>query len=116
MTKSTTIAIAEFIGSPFAVATEDALRLHREIVRLLADGQNIVLSFDGIEMLTSSFTNPAIGRLYEHFEPAVIDHRLRFTGISSEDQDGIERAKDRGQAFFANPDLFETLLDTHAAV
>ncbi|HEX7040417.1 MAG TPA: STAS-like domain-containing protein [Trueperaceae bacterium] len=110
MSQTATIRVADLIGSSFAVATDDAMRVHEVIKEKLQKGEVVTLSFEGIDMLTTSFVNPCIAYLYRTFPAEVIEKRLRFEGVFPEDKEKIDRAKERGREFYSDPALFESLL------
>lgn len=108
MTSLYKLSVVGFIGSPFAVAEKDADLLRLELIERLSAGQKVVLDFDGIDMLTTSFINPAIGMLYgSTLTPDRIDALLEFEGVYEEDLERINRAKVRGKEHRAHPELFE---------
>lgn len=112
MTKAATINVADLIGTSFAVATDDAMKVFEVLEKKLQKGEVVTLSFEGVEMLTTSFVNPCIALLYKTISPSVIASRLKFEGIFPEDLEKIKRAMERGAEYFANPELFEPLLVT----
>lgn len=108
-----TLSVLELIQSPFAVAEDDADNLRHELARRLRAGQRVILDFTGIEMLTTSFVNPAIALLYgSDLPPKAIDTLLSFEGVFEEDMDRIAAAKERGEQLLAHPELFD---NDHAA-
>jgi len=80
MDRSRVIAVRDY-GGYHCTGLDDAEALFHEIAGALEAGQSAILDFGEVETLASSFLDVAVGRLYEAFEEASVDDRLRWTGV-----------------------------------
>jgi hypothetical protein len=101
------IRITSIIGSNYCIASDDGEKVHKAILEAFEKGYKVKLSFEGIEDLTSSFLNAAVGQLYGEYEESQIKSLfLPPVDISSDDLELLKRVVERAKEFFRNPDLF----------
>jgi hypothetical protein len=77
------LRLVEIVGSGLCVASDDGLKVYTLIKERLDAGTPTVLSFAGVEVLTSAFLNAAIGQLYgtlheEHIRRLLSPARLGY--------------------------------------
>jgi hypothetical protein len=65
----------------------------------LSTGDSVMLDFEGVGTLTSSFLNAAIGCLYSSFSDDELERRLRWKGLDDTDE-GILRIVMKNAALF----------------
>jgi len=71
-----------------------------------------VISFEGVEDLTSAFVNAAIGRLYDgRISADELRARLTVQDASPEDLATLKRSVDRAKEYFRDPERFRTATD-----
>ena len=70
---------------PHCVSIEEGEKVRKIIVENLSNGKTIELDFDGVQTLTSSFLNSAIGRLYGEFEKSKIENAIKVKGLDKSD-------------------------------
>lgn len=107
MKDATVIPVAQVVGGPFAVSSEDGQLVYDQVICLLGEGHRVVLSFTGIETLISAFLNAAIGQLYGSVSELEIREKVSVTGLSDYDLDLLKRVVDNAKRYFANPDRFD---------
>lgn len=88
-----TIKIVDVIGSNLCIAADDGQKLFNAISIELKKDNQIQLSFEGIEDLTSAFLNSAIGQLYKDY--------------SEEDLNLLKRVVDRAKEYYKSPGPYE---------
>ncbi len=103
---ATTIRVVDIIDSPIAVSTEKAQRVHTLLAKKLQAGEDVRLSFDGIETVITAFLNAALGQLYGAFSEDVITKHLEIVDAAPETQGMIERTVRNAKRYFANPELY----------
>ena len=102
-----TIEIAQLIGSKLCIASDDGEKVHDAIVAAIEAGDTVRLSFEGVEDLTSSFLNAAIGQLYGKFsEEELRSYLLPPVGCLSDDLALLKRVVERAKGFFKDPDRY----------
>jgi len=71
---------------PHCVSIEEGEKVRKIIVDNFNNGKTIELDFNGVQTLTSSFLNSAIGRLYGDFEKSKIENFLGVKGLDKSDE------------------------------
>ena len=70
----------------------------------LSTGDRVMLNFEGVGMLTSSFLNPAIGCLYSSFSADELERRLHWKGLDDTDEQILRLVMKNGALFYAADD------------
>jgi hypothetical protein len=107
MSEPQQVNLVEVVGSPYCVSSTDGEKLHELVSARLHANAPVVLSFAGVEDLTTAFLNTAIGQLYGEIDEEVIRRNLSVTGADNGQLDLLKRVIDRAKAFFAEPARFE---------
>jgi hypothetical protein len=102
MSDSIPIRIRDVLGAPLAVSTEDGQALHDRIAPLLRAGQRVALGFGGIETITPTFLNAAVGQLYGKFEHGQIRALLSVHDAAPDDLALLQRVVVNAKHYFAN--------------
>ena len=101
------IKIVDIVGSILCIASEDGEKVYREIASSLRSGGQVILSFEGVEDLTSAFLNTAIGQLYSGEFPEELIKGSLILDKDNINGDGlflIKRVVDRAKEFFKDQD------------
>lgn len=104
------IALAELVGAPHAVSSADGSAVHDRIAEALRHDEPVVLSFAGMEDVTSAFLNAAVGQLYGEFNEDVIRERLRVTDAEGDQLLLLKGVVDRAKEFFREPEHYTAAL------
>ena len=96
---TTTISVRWLVGSACGLS-EDGNKLYDHIATALRNDKKVVLSFDGVEVLTSCFLNNAIGRLYGVFDWGKIRSSIDVIDITREDKKLIKDVTDFAKIYF----------------
>lgn len=89
------IDIAKEIDSIFACAYEDAQYVFELIFKAFKDKKKVIISFKNIDVLTISFLNTAVGKLYEEYSDEFIKENLKVVDISESYKVMLRRAIDK---------------------
>ena len=103
------IIITEIIGDGICVSSEDGEAVYNELHPAL-NGGPVILSFEGVEVMTSAFLNAAVGRLYKDHSAEKIDSCLRTEYSDSFHGYLLERVKRNAIAYYADPEKFRKSL------
>jgi STAS-like domain of unknown function (DUF4325) len=91
------LVINQIIGSNFAVSPENGDKVYKEIKERLNNDITTILSFEGLDQITTAFLNNAIAKLYNDFSPEQLNELLTITDLDTYDKyllkKVIERAK-----------------------
>ena len=104
------IKITEIVGDVICVASEDGEAVYNELYTALDEGCPVILSFEGVEVMTSAFLNAAVGRLYKDHSAEEIDSCLRTEFPDSYYGYLLERVRKNAIAFYADPERFRESL------
>lgn len=98
------IPVAARCKGGVCVTAEAGQALYVELERRLRQGDHVLLSFAGVEALTSAFLNAALGQLYGKFTARQLADTLSFADAEPDDQALLSRVVENAQAYFADPD------------
>ena len=101
------VRIFDIVGGSLCVSADDGQRVHDKIVPLLRDGQKVVLSFEQVETLISTFLNAAIGQLYGEFPEDRIRELVDVRDMDEEDIAVLRRVVDNAKTYFKAPKEFD---------
>lgn len=101
------INLVKLTGTPNCVGAEDGEIVFAAIQTALTEGNSCIVSFQGIEMLTSAFLNVAFGKLYGAFNEELIRERLKIHEINKDDTALLKRAIDNAKSYYNDPDRME---------
>lgn len=108
MAESVKIKIADIVGSPVWVSSEDGQKVYDKITSAFKAERAVELSFANHENLITAFLNAAIGQLYGgEYDEAYLTANLSFTDISSDDRAMLERAIENAKRYFANRQSYD---------
>ena len=74
------IKVVDIINTPHAIIQKFGFQVFYILKDLLNKDQEIILSFDGIENMTSGFCNASVGNIYRIF-PDKADKFLKFQDL-----------------------------------
>lgn len=94
------INVVEVVGDGICVTDGDGKKVYDVIFCAVSNGNEVIISFDGVTDLTSAFLNNAIGRLYGKFEKDYIKSKLRVSDMSKSDMVLLKIVVDRAKSFF----------------
>lgn len=86
------ITVKNIIGKSIAVLSSDGLKLYNAIVEDLAQKKNVIIDFDGLDQITSSFLNASIGKIW--MNAPELAESLNFKGTSTSLKQRIELVKE----------------------
>ena len=105
MNEPVTINLLQIVGSPFWVAEEDGERVFQQLKAAIESGRSAVLSFEGVEALTTSFLNFAVGKLYECFPVEVLQSRLSVVQIPEREARRLKQVIETAKQFYNDPEF-----------
>ncbi len=109
MNKKDVISIVEIVGSGHCTASEDGQKIYQAIISRLKDNNDVILSFQNVEDLTSAFLNAAVGQLYSELSEQHIKDHLSVVDASQDNLVLLKRVVDRAKEFFKNPDRIKKI-------
>ena len=102
------INLAKIAGGGLCIASDDGDKVHQAIIEAIKQGDKVILSFQGVEDLTSAFLNAAVGQLYgKYSEEELKVFMLPPVDASSEDLALLKRIVERAKDFFRNPERYK---------
>ena len=101
------IRITDITGSPLAVSTEKAQRVHELLVKYLQANEVVELSFEGVGNLITAFLNTAVGQLYSEFSEDHIRKYLRVVDTTPEVRVMLKNAVENAKRYFSDPTPYQ---------
>ena len=108
--QSVKISIFEQIGSDAAVASEDGENLFERIDKAFKKNIVVILDFNNIELITSTFLNAAIGQLYSNYESPFLKEHFKVENMLPEDMMILKKVIERAKEYFKNKEEMEESL------
>lgn len=107
MCKKIEINIKEKLGRSTAISTDQGDIIFKFISAIIDKKGFIILNFIGIDLLTSSFLNAAIGQLYGKYTSEELQKVLTVENLDADDKALFVEVITRAKAYFAAPEKFE---------
>lgn len=102
------VIMTVIIGTGQCTASDDGDKVYESVVSHLKKNERVLLSFEGVQDLTTAFLNAAVGRLYNgDFPYEFLAAHLLPVDASNDDLGYLKRVIERAKAFFDNPENFE---------
>jgi hypothetical protein len=105
--KDIKVNIFELISSHAAVATDDGNKLFDRIKKIFDSKNKAILDFNNIELITSTFLNSSIGRLYGYHDTSFIKEHLSIINLSDDDLLLLKKVIERAKEYFAEKEKTE---------
>jgi hypothetical protein len=105
------LIVAKYVQKNQAISSEDADGVYDVLRKMLEDEQKVILDFDGISLLISSFLNSAIGRLYGEFKPDIVDNSVSFVNLDARDEYVLKMIIGRVKDYYSNKSLIEGIVN-----
>lgn len=108
MSTEKTITLTEIAETSICVSSEDGEKVYQKICELLPLTNKVIISFKGVEDLTSAFLNTAIGQLYESFSEEELKNKLTVDhNTSQENLRLLKRVVERAKEYYRDRKPFE---------
>lgn len=95
--------IQKIIESETCILPEDGEKIFEEICKGISNQQKVILSFEGVVLITSAFLNDAIGKLYGKFKEDEIKQHLSVENIRDSDKVILKQVIDNAKIFYKDP-------------
>lgn len=105
--KEIKINIFEQIGSTAAVSSEDGELLFERISKGMENNVRVILDFNNIELITSTFLNAAIGQLYSGYDSPFLRNHLKVENLAKEDLELLKKVVERAKEYFKDKEKME---------
>ncbi len=102
-----TVKVTDVIGNPFGFASDDGEKVFAIAKAAIENKQQVVISFQGIEDLTTAFLNAAIGELYGLFSEQQINEYVVLVDLEPDDEFLVGRVVERVKQYFSDPVMSE---------
>ncbi len=106
------IDVYNIVSSPYCVESEDGERIFQAIEKALGKGRDIVVSFKNVEIITTAFLNPAIGKLLECHTKEEVLAKMSFVDIIESDKLKINRVIETAELYYKDPDRMQRTVDS----
>lgn len=101
------VELALLVNGSSCVSSDDGHAVYQRIARNLAARTPVIVSFAGVEDVTTAFLNAAIGKLYGDFSEEEIRDLLCVENAEPDHLALLKRVVDRAKDFFRDPPVYE---------
>ena len=107
------LIIKKIINTNFAVATDDGDSIFQLINSQFNLGKKVILNFEGITLITTTFLNAAIGQLYSTnaYSSDFLNKNLEFINIQDIDKHLFSMVVKTAKEYLADKEGFEKNLN-----
>lgn len=100
------IKLNDYITCNKGVTPSEGEPIYNHIVASLKKGDNVILDFSNVEMMTTAFLNVVIGNLYKDYTSEQLKSMLSFENLSESIAFRIKKVTDNAKLFYSNEDRF----------
>ncbi len=104
------ISVFELVGGNAAVSSEDGEALFAQIAKAFEHNVKVVLDFENVELITSTFLNAAIGQCYGERDGAYIKEHLAVENMEKDDMVLLKMVVERAKEYFRDKEKMEKSL------
>jgi hypothetical protein len=109
--KEIKINLFEAIGSSAAISSDDGEMVFKRIDSAIKNKVHVLVDFQNIELIVSTFLNASIGQLYGTYNSLIIRKYLKVINLNNDDLGTLKLVIKRAQEYFANKRDFETSIN-----
>ena len=102
-----TINIFELIASHAAVSTDDGESVFERIEKAFKNDVKVILDFNNIKLITSTFLNSSVGKLYGIYESEFLKSHLGLANMGDDDLVLLKKVVDRAKEYFREREKVE---------
>lgn len=74
-----------------AISADDGKLIFEKIKMLIDSQQSVTVDFEGIDLVLSTFLNPAIGQLYYLYEKNIVNTFFNYINLDDVDEQTLDR-------------------------
>lgn len=101
------INIYEIVGGDAAISSDDGQIIYERINKAFKEKYNVVLDFQNVDLVISTFLNACIGQLYGFYQSEFIRSHLKVDNLSDDDLQILSKVVERAKQYFAHKKDFE---------
>ena len=103
--------VTEYVKKNQAISSDEAEKIYNVLRDILKKKERVVLDFNGISLLISSFLNSAIGKLYGEFKQDFIERFVAYENMDDQDEYILQRVIGRAKDYYGNKDLIKGIVN-----
>lgn len=96
------VSIYSIVGNGVCMDAEDGEKVFKVLKKILEQNNKAPISFSNVELMTPTFLNTAIGRLYGLFPHERIKKSLTVKDISADDKLLLKKVTGTAKAYYKN--------------
>lgn len=105
------ISIFAVIGDTLAVEADEGQKVYNQIKKALGNGNNVILSFLNVEIVTTAFLNTAVGQLLKDHTEEEIKQRMSVEDMSEPGKASLYRVIETAKLFYKDPEALKRSID-----
>lgn len=104
------IKIIDHITLKKGITPDEAEPILNKEIEAFKNGNNVILDFEGVEMLTTAFLNVVIGNLYENHTSEELNAMLKLVNYDEPTAIRIKKVTDNAKAFYKNAENYSNVV------
>lgn len=100
------IKLNDYITCKKGVTPDEGEPIYSQIISSFKEGDNVILDFGDVEMMTTAFLNVVIGNLYKDYTSEQLKSMLSFANLTESIAVRIKRVTDNAKLFYSNEEKF----------
>lgn len=104
------LKVKDIIGSSYASATDHGDLIFKKIDSLFKQSEEVIIDFDEIDIIVSTFLNASIGQLYGYYTSEFIRTHLKVKNMSNDDLNILKKVIERAREYFRDKEGFEDVI------
>lgn len=105
-----TIKLTDHITLKKGITPDEAEPILKQEMEAFKKGNNVILDFEDVEMLTTAFLNVVIGNLYEKYTSEELRAMLRLVNYDEPTAIRIKKVTDNAKAFYKNAEEYSNVV------
>lgn len=105
-----TIKLTDHISLNKGITPDEAEPILNKEIEAFKNGNNVILDFEGVEMLTTAFLNVVIGNLYENHTSEELNAMLKLVNYDEPTAIRIKKVTDNAKAFYKNAEEYSNVV------
>jgi len=106
------IVVDQLVTGHKAVTPDEGAPIYKLLMESLNKGEHVVLSFSGLDMMTTAFLNVVIGDLYKTYTSEDLRSKLELTGLDEGGMRRVKKVTDRAKSFYHAPDQYSEIVNS----
>ena len=103
---TTRILVNDYVTLNKGITPDEGMPIYQQIISAFEGGQEVILDFANVEMMTTAFLNVVIGTLYKNYTSEQLKAMLSFDNYTDATAVRIKKVTDNAKLFYKDQEKF----------